>query len=53
MLVGILVAGVCTWACGKYAINCFLHKHDGAGWVCLFGSSFNFALVLKYMSEVV
>lgn len=53
MLVGIMINGACMWLCGKWAINCFRHRHDGIGWMCLFGSAYNFALILKYLDEVV
>lgn len=53
MLVGVAINGACTWLCGKWAINCFKVRATNIGWLCLVGSSYNLALVMKYVTEAV
>lgn len=51
MWVGVLINLICTYYCGKWAVLNFKHRANFAGWMCLIASSYNLALVLKYLAE--
>jgi hypothetical protein len=52
MTIGLLINGGLTYYCGSQAIHLFRARLNISGWICVVCSSWNLALVMKYVSDV-
>lgn len=51
MIIGVLINGLCMVLLGKWAIRAFKARLALFGWLMLFASSWNLALVMKYVTD--